>query len=374
MDVKEDPLLQEFIKNRGLKKSTIMSYCYSLRLYQKTTNLTPTILIEEAEDEEEQNIRKRRRKITKYLNKFLTDLEDSDYTVESINKHLINIRSFYRYYDIELPYKPKLKKDVELKNIPSLDDIRTAISKSNQCFQAIIILMCCSAMGKSEITSLTIQDLLDSVSKYAKLNINDLMNIGETREKLKEKQVGPLTWEIRRIKTDFDYVTFSTPESLDYILRYLASKPAPETNDTRLFLNTKNQPFIGKAFNQYFRDLNSRCGWGKEGKMIYFRSHNLRKWFANQLENSSLGYMNTRKLMGHKVHDDTARRYFGNDYDYLYDLYYENISLVSIYDRPEVHNTTPEKIKEQAKEIEDLKKWKTHIEKLLNDNKIEFKD
>jgi integrase len=344
MDISTDPLLQEFFQNRGQKERTREGYHYSLTLYHESTGLTPTMMIEEAEDDEDQNIRLRRRQIVKHLNTFHLHLEEKCYTPDSVKKHLTFIRTFYRHFNIQLPNKPKIRKDRTVKKLPELDDIKLAITRSNLCFQSIIVLMASSAMGRSEISNLTVNDFLDAISKYAKVPLNSLTSIGEVRSKLEEKQVGPLIWKIRRVKTDHPYVTFSTPESLEFILRYLESKPAPQSTDDKLFLNKWNKPFQGKVFNQYFRDLNRRCGWGMEGKQIFFRSHNLRKFFARQLENTSLGYLNTRRLMGHVVMDDTGRRYFKADEDYLYHEYYVNMDRVSIFSRETVHDSSPEKM------------------------------
>lgn len=375
MDISTDPLLQDFFKNRGQKDSTIEGYLFTFRLYNEATGLTPTLMIEEAEDDEDQNIRLRRRQIVKHLNIFHIHLETKDYTPESIEKHLTFIRTFYRHYNIQLPNKPKIRKYRTVKKLPELDDIKLAITRSNLCFQSIIVLMASSAMGRGEISNLTVQDFLNSISKYAKVPINSLTRIGEVRSKLEEKQVGPLIWKIRRVKTDHPYVTFSTPESLEFILRYLESKPAPTSIDDNLFLNKWNKPFQGKVFNQYFRDLNRRCGWGMEGKQIFFRSHNLRKWFARQLENTSLGYLNTRRLMGHIVMDDTSRRYFKVDEDYLYNEYYVNMDRVSIFSRERVHDTTPEKMEAMEAQMAlmqkelDLIKRQKDVDKLVEKEK-----
>jgi integrase len=356
MDIATDPLLQEFFQNRGQKTSTRESYLFTFRLYYEATGLTPTLMIDEAEDDEDANLRLRRRRITKHLSNFHQFLENKNYTSESVAKHLTFIRTFYRHFDIKLPNKPKIQKDTTVKKLPELDDIKLAVGRSNLCFQSIIVLMSSSAMGRSEISNLTIQDFLNSISKYAKLSLNDMTDVGEIRYKLTDKQVGPLIWKIQRIKTGLNYTTFSTPESLDYILRYLESKPAPETTDTKLFLNQWKLPFKHKTFNQYFRDLNTRCGWGKQGKQIFFRSHNLRKWFARQLENTSLGYLNTRRLMGHVVMDDTSRRYFKVDEDYLYNEYYANMDNVSIFSRETVHEPSHEKMHENEEKIKALQK------------------
>jgi hypothetical protein len=48
MDIMEDPRIKEFFQSRSLKPATIRNYTEAL---QKYTNLTPTQLIEEAEQE-----------------------------------------------------------------------------------------------------------------------------------------------------------------------------------------------------------------------------------------------------------------------------------------------------------------------------------
>jgi hypothetical protein len=92
--------------------------------------------------------------------------------------------------------------------------------------------------------------------------------VGMRKELFKDVE-GPLTWIIRRVKTSFDYVTFSTPESLEYILLYLESKKPVQSFDDQLFMNKLGNPLTYKTFSQYFRDLNIRCGFGIQGRSIY---------------------------------------------------------------------------------------------------------
>ena len=134
MNVVDDPIFQQLIQDRGLKIATIKSYQYTLSKFCKITNHTPTNLIEEVKDEEDQNIRLRRRKITQYFHEFLKYLQELDHRYESIDKQIIIIRTFYFHYDIELPKKLKLKNEEssELK-ISSIDEIKFALKTINFC-------------------------------------------------------------------------------------------------------------------------------------------------------------------------------------------------------------------------------------------------
>ena len=63
MDIKKDHLYKEYVLNRNLKPGTIRSYTQKLQIYSKVTGLTLTQLIEQAEEDEDNGIRLRKRKI-----------------------------------------------------------------------------------------------------------------------------------------------------------------------------------------------------------------------------------------------------------------------------------------------------------------------
>jgi len=77
-------------------------------------------------------------------------------------------------------------------------------------------------------------------------------------------------------------------------------------------------------------------------------THNL-AWFASRLENS-LGYINTERLMAHSVLSDTASRYFKPDIDVIYKLYYQNMDLVTVMGKVEVHDDIDVDIQEIKEE------------------------
>lgn len=359
MQIGADPLLQQFFKMRGQKKATRERYIYVMKLWQTSTGQRPTNMIEEAEEEEDQQIRPRKRSIDQHFLTFTDHMKARGFTVDSIKSNTSYIRAFYNHYHIQLPGRIKLETpphtDLQL---PSLEDIRLALSNSNPCFQAIIILMLSSGMGRSEILSLTLTDFIMAVNarnKDNQISLESLPCIGETIPDHDKVVVRPLIWNVTRIKTGRHYYTFSSSESYQFIMRYLASKPGVEDPDSSLFLNQSRRQIQHGGFNQYFRDLNKRCGWGKIGKQIYFRSHNLRKWFASRLENG-LGYINTERLMAHSVLSDTANRYFKPDIEVIYNLYYQNMDRVTVMGKVEVHDNTREEVKQLKEDLERVKR------------------
>jgi integrase len=375
MDISSDPLLQEFFESRKQKPKTVERYLYVFNLFYESTGHTPTSMIEEAEDDEDNNVRLRRRKINQHLKDFKEDQEKQEFSYDSITSNTSYIRAFYKHYGIVLPARPKLDKPDEKVNLPQLEDIQLAVSQSNPCFQAIIILMCSSGMGLSEIINLTIQDFLDAFNEKndPKIDINDLPHIGEMVQIDDEKQIKPLVWQIKRVKTSKSYFTFSSCESYQYILRYFRSKPKVEDPDRPLFLNQSRRKMRPHGFNQYFRDLNKRCGWGKSGRQIFFRSHNLRKWFANQLENTSLGFINTERLLAHSILGDTASRYFKPDLNKMYKLYYDNMDMVTVMGKVDIHDTTDERLLAMEEENRKMKEDLEHFKKIIMDKEKQEK-
>lgn len=61
-DIKNDRCFKDFTRSRSRRTSTIVHYTTRIKTYTNFTGKTPTKLIEEAEKDEEQNIKLRNRK------------------------------------------------------------------------------------------------------------------------------------------------------------------------------------------------------------------------------------------------------------------------------------------------------------------------
>ncbi len=380
MNNNTDPLLDEYL-DRNLRPKTKKNYRIHLQNYQKVTGMTLTELIEEAESEEDRGIRPRNRKIKKHLKNFHKYLENGDdYTTLSVQINLSSVRSFYRYFDIQLPtQRSKYKKDkmnITTNDLPSREEISKAIKFSNIKYQAIILTMCSSAMGASEIISLKVKDLIDGLGNDVSLNQNGLIDINNTRKMLELKKYNVITWNVTRQKTGHKYITFSTPEALDAILNYLESHP-PSSSDDSLFRAIGKKQMAVKSLFEYFRKLNKRCGWDLLGKQSYFRSHHLRKFWANQMEKRALGYRNSRLLMGHTgvtVQGLTGAAYFKPDHDHLRQLYLQSMDAVMINWKVKtevVNDEKLEKMEEKIRKLEEEDRKKNELlDAIINDPNV----
>lgn len=364
-NIDKDPLLLKYFRKRHVVESTQRIYIYHFQKYYKATGLTPTEAIKEADDEEENRIRLKRRSINDHLDDFELYLEDQKYSELHIKNSIKIIRAFYTLNSIELPpyQRRPLKTAVheELIDLPNIDDIKRALSFANVKYQAMIILMASSGMRQGDCRNLRLKNFVDCISEYIKIDVNELTDMDHVIQKFPE-QIGPLTWHYQMQKNRQFHTCFSTPESLDYILAYLHHQPPKKPEeDTFLFRNPKDREMHKLTVNVYFRRLNGICQFPISANgYIYFRPHNLRKWFGNQLKKTDLGYLETRILMGHEIQDDTGQRYLKDDYEDLKKRYYRNMDEVTIYGKVEVHDLTDEKVK----------KLEERMNKLERENKI----
>lgn len=351
--IENDPLLQRMFKRRGLKKSSQLLLTKYFRWYNQVTGLTPSQAIEEADQEEEDSIRLRRRRIVKHLEDY-EDYLSNKYAHTTVKNAMSAVRSFYHENYIELP--PPQRKPappvvtLTTDDLPSRDDIRMALEISKPRNKAIILLNCSSGMGQSELINLTLGNFQDAITKYKKIGLKELIRIGETIE------VGPLIWKLKRIKTGGEYTTYSTPESYESIINYLQLHP-PHTlkRETPLFRKFKtdhDEPINLRRFGEFYERINTKLGFGKarDGRN-HFRSHNLRKFCANQLK-TGMGFDNAQFILGHRIRDSTRGAYLKPDLNVLYRLYYENMGRVTITREVEFHKYTDERVNELQAEIE----------------------
>lgn len=354
MDITADPILQEFL-NRNLKQPTKTKYTTILSHYCDSTGMTPSSLIDEAEEDEDNNVRLRKRRIKTHLENHVEYLEGKDFSYNYIQISLTAIRTFYHFFDIQLPrtrITPPTQGNVRtVDDIPSRNEIRRALSEANTKYKAIILLQISSGMGLSEVTSLQIQDLLLGCD----LDPTSIDGLGDID---REKTI--IKWQVTRQKTGKQYYTFSTPETTGRIMDYLDKHP-PGSVDDHLF-RAERGIYRGKAIQtisipQMFIEINDRCGFGKVGRLRKFRSHALRKYFANTLESYNCPHLAIRMMMGHKVGDKVTSAYFYPDQDRLLKEYKRVMEHLTIYEKLKVIDNTDEELRSVKEDLERVKKF-----------------
>jgi len=336
--VTDDIHFIDFIDSRDIRETTKKHYAERLTRFCIFIGKTPTQLIEEAEDEEENGVRMKKRKIRQYINNMAKHMKDTNKSDNYIKSMLTTIRAFYSQFDIELPKDRRKRKhysQMTTKDIVAKEHIKKALEYSNLKYKAIILLMSSSGMGQSEIMNLKYGDFLNAISDYYKPSKNEQFDVYQINDKLQDSVdeiVG--LWHIKRYKTDMPYFTFSSPESIRYILLYLLERIKQNRQVSNLddwLFETVGNKLNKSVFVKYFQDLNDHCEFGYVGRSRFFTSHKLRKYFASTLYSKGLPQLTVDWFLGHRI-DTVTDAYFKPDIDSLRNQYLGILKDLSIVD------------------------------------------
>lgn len=278
----KDPLFTELIEERNLKETTRIKLLSNLTSYVLYNEMTLTELFEEADQEEENNVRAKRRTIIKRLKGYRKFLLKNKMSKITIGMRFSDAKTFYRHFGIEIPYIPPIKIEEEHQemhyDIPTVEHIKKAVeSTNNLTHKALFLFAASSGTARSEITSITIQDFIKATETYH----NEIDNIKSVLKKLRNrKDIIPL-FEILRQKTNYKYYTCCSPEATEAIITMLDSN---EENKLKAPLFGLSVQSVGQIFNR----INKKLNWGKRGNYNFFGSHKLRKFNGTALENNDL--------------------------------------------------------------------------------------
>ena len=231
--------------------------------------------MDEAIVEEDEGISLKNRKIKSRLLDFRSFLLDSGLAISTVRTYFSRIKTFYRHFEIELPYLNDIKFDGEYLSsyydLPARGDIRKVCSISSNAFRALVLFISSSGCAKAETLSLTVGDFVRATDDYhSGGSIEDILDELAIR---KDVVAG---FYLKRIKTGKFYYTFCSPEASFYIVNYLRSREG-------LSLDDKLFDFSDDSLMYNFKKVNDRLGMGFVGNYRFFRSHSLRKFHASNI-------------------------------------------------------------------------------------------
>jgi len=285
---KNTNLLEKFINKRRLAPSTARTYISAVKDYESFNKMSIEELIEEADMEEEQNIRMKRRRIKDRLEDYLIfNLNLKKLSNSSSVKYHNLILTIYRHFEIEVPYlqKPNVKKDYHktYEDIPKAQHIRKALDECKSLDeQSILLFMSSSGTAKNETLHLTVKDFFNATREYHDNN----MIIGDMLDGLSNidrESIVPL-FTLIRIKKDYLYYTCCSPDASNLLISSLTNR----YNNNRLKLDDKLFDITNRQFEYMFKRINNLYKWGKVGFSDFFHSHALRHYHGTMIGDKSL--------------------------------------------------------------------------------------
>lgn len=347
---KENKLIvDEISQTKDLAKNTQKSYTTSLSQYSTYHQMTMQELLDEADKEEEQNIRMKRRNIKKRILSFRQYLINQKRQPLTINTHISKIQSTYRFYEIETPIIPNVKNTQHelIEDIPTKKHLKTALETTNNIgLQALILFMSSSGTSRNEALSITVQDFMNATSEY-----HNEVTIPHMIQKLEKQDNIVPTFQLYRKKTHYPYITFCTPEATSKILLYLKYRYNQEYHKVGILKKTPLTPesklfhFNQRVVNKNFERLNDKLGWGTKGTRRFFHPHALRKFFATELLKSDMDSMTIDFLSGRTI-SKTHQAYFKADPQRLRQKYMQFMNNLMINEEITYRDITSAELQE----------------------------
>lgn len=349
-----DELLDEWLENTELAEKTTKNYKYALKIYCELHTMTPTELIEEAENDLQSDKLPRQYGIKKRLVQYQKFLSESrSQSTKAI--YTSGVKSFYHYFEIPLPLAKKRNKiQTLLKNDWKgfgRDVVRNCLKHLNSRNRAMLLCIISGGFAKNEILNLKISDIQDIDAQ------------------------GITTVRLIREKTNTKYTTFLSMEATQAIKEYLKDR---KERTERLGI-VDNIPYLfvsvykgeikqldGFAYNMTFIDLAKKMGQEfktDKGTFNALRGHNFRKFFKTQMQNHGLPVWQVESQMGHEL-SALDKAYFIEDEHKMKENYIKHLDAVMV--EHEVQQVTIEESEEFQKIQGELTEIKQAHELALN--------
>lgn len=323
-EINNDALVKDFL-DRNISKASKRSYTTAIKDYCNYIQKLPVKFIEEAEDEQDNNVKIKHRKIKKNLNSYIKDLKKRGKSISTVRSYVMSVKAFYRDNDILIPPKISTKPNKDeiiqrgVSELPTLEDVKQLMYVAGTRDKALILLHLSSGMGLSEVTHLTYSDFLKSQN----LPVNRVVDMGGTVEILESREDEELIgcWNLHRYKTGYYFTTFNSPESTRAIIQYLIQRQRDNkhirSNSDFLFVNQYNK-FLGpNPYTLIFLRLNEKVGFERrtENNRHFITSHQLRELFSSNLFKKGVDRLKIDFFLGHKINDQNAAYFRCNPED-----------------------------------------------------------
>ena len=229
--------------------------------------------------------------------------------------------------------------------IPTKNDLREVLKFCDPLEKAILLTGVSTGLAINEITELKIKDFLDYYDDKTQI----------------------ATLKLRREKTNYDFITFTTPEASKAIFEYLnyrnreakegyskerrnlqLAKQRVYSKDGYLFICRRINDKYHKTKNEELRKLNERTVMGmyrqvsedsqknaEFGSWNLLRSHNLRRLCYSILLNAGADIFFTDFILGHQI-DSVKAAYFRADPEKLKEIYARYIDNLTIQELPDI--------------------------------------
>lgn len=342
-DKNSQKIIRRWFTIRSLSESTAQTYLSYISQWLNFTGLTLFSIYDIAQKEQFEQVPLNQRKLTQHILDYKYEIDNSEYAQTTKNIKMNVIYSFCRAFEFEIP-KIRLKKAVcESKNYEkplTKQEILLLMNNNSLREKAFVVLQATSGMSSKEARNISIYQLLTAINNELNTEYQTVEELFQNKEKILQRKA----YEIKlvRSKVNYRYITFINNECMKHLLNYIDFRRKQSNNkqlsndlNAPLFITNKGTPMNSKAVTAMYREMGKKVGFTSvENTYRFWRSHNVRKYFYNIVEDC-VGSEYADEWLGHvpsKVTMAYARREFRMKQAYMKCLPYlaleENMSEV----------------------------------------------
>lgn len=313
-----------FIENE-LSQTTKETYKRSIKYFEDITNQTLAETLTLAEREHNWKQSNLRKCLLMFRNEMLKRYKPD--TAKQYYAKVISILNFY-----EIPYGKLPKQKIQPKNIfldlselPNQKMIKKCIESTGSLLvKSTCLLLSSTGLSPVDLLNLTIADYMRGTSSYHQYDHHQdvLKAISEM-----ENQKVIATFKGNRQKTQIQYITFTSPESIQATNLYLQLRDDPLIPTNKLFKISRRQ------LSKIYLKINNQLCLGKTDQGIAkFAMKNLRSYHATQLALAGMNDAEIDILQGRKPSTIIRKHYIKVDVDHLKERYVECLPYLVIDD------------------------------------------
>ena len=281
------PRCLKFLANTS--ENTKLAYLQSVKKYEEFHGTTIEALVNEALEEQTNQVPTHLLKIIERLEDFQEYLINEDYVIGTIKNHITKIKSVYHKNRIDIPYiepvnpkRTKRREYIEYKDVLTKDELKCALKHMRLPAQARAMVMIQGGLSNNECEQLKTRAFIDETRKYHHKDddVEALIWLSEN----------PIIWvtKLIRVKTAKPYYAVVGAEAVNKIADaklYELELPKNKGRIPDKLLNTNI-----RAFGKTCRDVNKKCNFGLVAEESKLRPHNLRRFHATYIRGGVLSY------------------------------------------------------------------------------------
>lgn len=319
---KDIQLIHKWFSLRSLAKSTQHVYLIYMSQFLKYHNTSLYNIYKLAYKEQEENVPETIRNITNLILDYKYYLDNSKYSDSTKYLKLKVIVSFCRAYKIEIPEIRQKRAICEAKNYErpiTKDELLLMMNTSPLREQAFLSLQATTGMGSKEVRTLTIWNVIQSINKECNTHYESIEEILKNKDGILSHKI--FEFNIVRGKVNYRYITFTTSEAMEKLLRYIEYRYTycegnlllTDDVDELIFITKYGEPMSQKTVTAMYRVMGERVGFKtRPHQYRFWRSHNIRKYFYNIVE-ECVGQEYADEWLGH-VPSTVTRAYARREY------------------------------------------------------------